>query len=256
MPAIEQLISEGRCINVTLMFSMKHYEASPRPIFAASKSAPRPDSHSTASLRSRAFSSAGSKRWSISASTASLKVASKRSQSRRLRGTAAVANAKLIYQRFKEIFHSDQFKPLAAKGAHVQRPLWASTGTKNPDYSDIKYIQELIGPETVNTMPPATMDAYRDHGDPKATLDTRASIRRAMRFKRAGGGYGIDLDEVGEELQKEGVDSFIKSFEELMASDQAPTRLIKSLVLMIVRKVVRGPEPGCRGVATWIENRL
>ena len=81
-----------------------------------------------------------------------------------LRGTAAVANAKLIYQRFVELFHGERFKALAAKGARVQRPLWASTGTKDPKYSDIKYVQELIGPDTVNTMPPATMDAFRDHG--------------------------------------------------------------------------------------------
>jgi transaldolase/glucose-6-phosphate isomerase len=131
-----------------------------------------------------------------------------------LRGTSAVANAKLIYQRFVELFHSDRFKPLAAKGAHVQRPLWASTGTKDPKYSDIKYVQELIGPDTVNTMPPATMDAYRDHGDPRLTVTEGVDQARAIQKSFAA--IGVDFNEVGEDLQKEGVESFSKSFEDLM----------------------------------------
>jgi transaldolase len=121
-----------------------------------------------------------------------------------LRGTAAVANAKLIYQRFKEIFGSERFNQLRAKGARVQRPLWASTGTKNPAYTDIKYVQELIGPDTVNTMPPATMDAFRDHGRPQATIEqglveARETVRRLSEA-------GIDLIEIGERLQEEGVE--------------------------------------------------
>jgi transaldolase len=131
-----------------------------------------------------------------------------------LRGTAAVANAKLIYQRFLELFHGDRFKPLAAKGARVQRPLWASTGTKDPKYSDIKYVQELIGPDTVDTMPPATMEAYRDHGDPRLTLTEGADQAREIQKHFAA--IGIDFNEVGETLQKEGVESFAKSFDDLI----------------------------------------
>jgi transaldolase len=215
LPAIEQLISEGHCINVTLMFSMKHYEAVAQAYIRglekrAKAGQPLDRIASVASVFVSRVETLVDKRIDDM-----LKAASNEALAS-LRGTAAVANSKLIYQRFKEIFHGDQFKPLAAKGAHVQRPLWASTGTKNPAYSDVKYIQELIGPETVNTMPPATMDAYRDHGDPKATLDTAVDqARRAVERLEAA---GIDLDEVGEELQKEGVDSFIKSFEELMAT--------------------------------------
>jgi transaldolase len=132
-----------------------------------------------------------------------------------LRGTSAVANAKLIYQRFVELFHSDHFKALAAKGAHVQRPLWASTGTKDPKYSDIKYVQELIGPDTVNTMPPATMDAYRDHGDPRLTVTE--GVEKAREIQKSFAAIGIDFNEVGETLQKEGVESFSKSFEDLIS---------------------------------------
>jgi transaldolase len=131
-----------------------------------------------------------------------------------LRGSAAVANAKLIYQRFIELFHGDRFKPLAAKGARVQRPLWASTGTKDPKYSDIKYVQELIGPDTVDTMPPATMDAYRDHGDPRLTLTE--GVDQAHEIQKHFAATGIDFNEVGETLQKEGVESFAKSFEDLI----------------------------------------
>jgi transaldolase len=131
-----------------------------------------------------------------------------------LRGTAAVAGTKLIYQRFKEIFHRGRFQGLAARGAGIQRPLWASTGTKDPAYSDIKYVQELIGPDTVNTMPPATMDAYRDHGRPRATIEENLEGARANVRQLAAA--GIDLDMIGEELQKEGVELFAKSFDDLL----------------------------------------
>ena len=133
-----------------------------------------------------------------------------------MRGTAALANAKLIYQRFKQIFEGDRFKQLQAKGAPVQRPLWASTGTKNPAYSDIKYVQELIGPDTVNTMPPATMDAFRDHGQPRETLEQ--GLTEAAETARRLTDAGINLIEIGEQLQQEGVESFDQSFVDLMAT--------------------------------------
>jgi transaldolase len=214
IPAIEQLISEGHCINITLMFSMKHFEAVAQAYIRGlerrvKEGKPIGGIASVASVFVSRVDTLVDKRLDEM-----LKKTPDEGLSA-LRGTAAVANSKMIYQRFKEIFHGDQFKPLAAKGAHVQRPLWASTGTKNSAYSDIRYVQELIGPETVNTMPPATMDAYRDHGDPKATLETGLDHARdqVKRLKAA----GIDLNEVGDELQKEGVDSFMKSFDDLMA---------------------------------------
>ncbi|MEA2681551.1 MAG: transaldolase / glucose-6-phosphate isomerase [Candidatus Binataceae bacterium] len=213
IPAIEQLISEGRCINVTLMFCRKHY-----------------DDVANAYIRGLERRAQAGQPLDRIASVASVFVsrvdtlidkmidtklkANPNEASASLRGTAAVANAKLIYQRFVELFHSDRFKPLAAKGARVQRPLWASTGTKDPKYSDIKYVQELIGPDTVDTMPPATMDAYRDHGDPRLTLTE--GVDKAHEIQKHFAAVGIDFNEVGETLQKEGVESFAKSFEDLI----------------------------------------
>jgi transaldolase len=213
IPAIEQLISEGRCINVTLMFCRKHY-----------------DDVAEAYIRGLERRAQAGQPLDRIASVASVFVsrvdtlidklidtklkANPNEASASLRGTAAVANAKLIYQRFLELFHGDRFKPLAAKGARVQRPLWASTGTKDPKYSDIKYVQELIGPDTVDTMPPATMEAYRDHGDPRLTLTEGADQAREIQKHFAA--IGIDFNEVGETLQKEGVESFAKSFDDLI----------------------------------------
>lgn len=150
-----------------------------------------------------------------------------------LRGTAAVANAKLIYQRFKEIFCSDRFQQLESKGARVQRQsaqaLWASTETKNPAYSDIKYVHELIGPDTVNTMPPATMDAFRDHGQPCETLDQ--GLPQAAEIVRRLKQAGIDLIEIGEELQLDGVQSFDESFTDLINSIEG-----RRTALMVVHR--------------------
>lgn len=213
IPAIEQLIGEGRCINVTLMFSRKHY-----------------DDVANAYIRGLERRAQAGQPLDRIASVASVFVsrvdtlvdklidtklkANPNEASASLRGTAAVANAKLIYQRFIELFNSDRFKRLAAKGARVQRPLWASTGTKDPKYSDIKYVQELIGPDTVDTMPPATMDAYRDHGTPRLTVTEGVDQAREIQKKFAD--VGIDFNQVGETLQKEGVESFAKSFEDLV----------------------------------------
>ena len=215
VPAIEQTHQRGhehqRHPDV---FSRRTTRLSPTHIFADSNGARRPAIRSIASPRSPASSSAVLKLWSTSDSTTSSRSAPEEAIAA-LRGTAAIAGTRLIYQRFKEIFGSDRFKALAARGARVQRPLWASTGTKNPAYSDIKYVQELIGPDTVNTMPPATMDAYRDHGEPRSTLEQDSGGAREI-VKRLGRD-GIDLNEIGEELQKEGVDSFDKSFDDLIA---------------------------------------
>jgi transaldolase len=213
IPAIEQLIGEGHCINVTLMFSLKHY-----------------DDVANAYIRGLEKRATAGQPLDRIASVASVfvsrvetlidklledKLKSKPNEaSASLLGTSAVANAKLIYQRFIELFHGERFKGLAAKGARAQRPLWASTGTKDPKYSDIKYIQELIGPDTVNTMPPATMDDYRDHGTPRLTVTEGVDQARVIQKNFAA--IGIDFNEVGETLQKEGVESFTKSFEDLM----------------------------------------
>lgn len=214
IPAFEQLISEGMNINVTLMFSLAHYEAVANAYIRglerrAKAGLPIDRVASVASVFVSRVEALVDKRLDEK-----LRMQADEAIAA-LRGSAAVAGTKLIYQRFKEIFGSDRFKALAAKGAQVQRPLWASTGTKNPAYSDIKYVQQLIGPDTVNTMPPATMDAFRDHGEPRPTLEEDLAGARDIVKRLAAA--GIDLDAIGEELQREGVDAFAKSFDDLLA---------------------------------------
>jgi transaldolase len=138
-----------------------------------------------------------------------------------LMGKVAIANSRLVYQRFKEIFHAEaeQFTQLQEAGASVQRLLWASTSTKNPDYPDTMYIDELIGPETVNTMPPDTIEAFRDHGRLANTLEK--DVEEALLTLDNLAELGIDLDEITEQLQDDGVDAFAKSFDELMAAIEA-----------------------------------
>jgi transaldolase len=133
-----------------------------------------------------------------------------------LLGKAAVANSKIVYQRFKELFHGEAFARLRAAGAPVQRLLWASTSTKNPDYSDTLYVDELIGPQTVNTMPPNTIDAFRDHGTVAPTLEQGLDEAQLVLDNLAE--LGIDLDEITEKLQVDGVAAFAKSFDALLAS--------------------------------------
>jgi len=137
-------------------------------------------------------------------------------EAKALKGKVAIANAKLAYAWYQEFIASDRWQKLAAKGAQPQRLLWASTGTKNPEYPDTLYIDELIGPDTVNTMPPKTMDAFRDHGNVAVTLTkdvegARKTIADAERL-------GLDLDGVTKTLVDEGVASFTKSFDDLLAA--------------------------------------
>ena len=133
-----------------------------------------------------------------------------------MQGQAAIANAKLAYAKFKEIFHGERFAALRAKGAQVQRCLWASTGTKNPKYSDVLYADNLIGSETVNTVPPATYTAIRDHGKagPHARRGFDGCCALVGRLKEV----GIDLKAVTEKLQKDGLASFVTSFDTLVES--------------------------------------
>src|SRR4051794_3622731 len=130
-----------------------------------------------------------------------------------LQGKLAVANAKLAYQAYKEVFSGDRWEALKAKGAKVQRPLWASTSTKNPEYRDVLYIEELIGPETVNTMPPETIEAFQDHGEvePRLQRDVDAARKVFEDIRNA----GVDLDDVFATLEREGVEKFADSFAEL-----------------------------------------
>ncbi len=212
IPAIEQLLSEGHNINITLMFSMKHYEAVAQAYIAGLER--RAKAGGAIDRIGSVASFFVSRVETLVDKKIDDKLKSKPDEAlKALKGTAAVANAKVVYQRFKEIFGGQRFAALKQKGARVQQVLWASTGTKNPAYSDVKYVDELIGPDTVNTMPPATMDAYRDHGKPRASLEERVDEARDV-IKRLNAA-GIDLIEVGQELQIEGVALFDKSFADL-----------------------------------------
>jgi len=129
-------------------------------------------------------------------------------------GKVAIANGKLAYQSYLRIFGTDRWKKLAAKGAHAQRVLWASTSTKNPAYSDVMYIEELIGPDTVNTIPPATLDAYRDHGHPRTTLTE--NIPAAKQVMESLPKLGISMKEVTDKLTDDGVKLFSEAFDKLL----------------------------------------
>ena len=214
LPAIEQLISEGRNVNVTLMFSLKHYEDVAEAYIRGLE------------RRLKAGQSIA-RVWSVASVFVSrvetlvdrkledkLKDAPNETLAA-LIGKSAVANSRLIYHRYQEIFAGNRFKSVREKGGRPQWPLWASTGTKNHSYSDDKYVEELVCRDTVNTMPPATMDAFREHGKPRASLEEGVGEAREIVKRLAAA--GIDLIEVGEELQKEGVESFAKSFEDLSA---------------------------------------
>ena len=142
-----------------------------------------------------------------------MQVDEKAALAKTLRGHVAIASAKMAYQIYKEIFCSGRFKELAAQGACVQRLLWASTSTKNPDESDVKYVEALIGPDTVNTVPLATLDAYRDHGNPKARLEHDVEEARLVLERLSE--LGISLDHVTQQLEDDGVEKFNEPFDKL-----------------------------------------
>jgi transaldolase len=134
----------------------------------------------------------------------------------RLHGQMAIVSAKVAYQMYKEIFGSERFARLADKGARAQRLLWASTSTKNPAYEDTKYLEALIGPDTINTVPIETLNAYRDHGHPELSLDQK--VPEAYQLLEGLSSVGIDLDAVTQQLEDEGVDKFTVAFDQLIAS--------------------------------------
>ncbi|MFV2072413.1 MAG: transaldolase [Thermoanaerobaculales bacterium] len=207
IPAIERLIGEGINVNATLMFSLEDYEAVAHAYLRGLAACADPSGvASVASFFVSRVDTKVDKELELIGTEEALA----------LRGKAAVANAKLAYRRFEELFHGEAFAPLAARGAQVQRPLWASTGTKNPAYSDVLYVDELIGPETVNTLPVATMDAFRDHGRIRATVGEDVAAADAVLADLAA--LGVDLGAVTGELQVEGVAAFAASFDQLLAA--------------------------------------
>ncbi|MDD5476020.1 MAG: transaldolase [Syntrophales bacterium] len=215
LPVIQQLISEGINVNVTLLFGIPRY----RQVVEAY----------LAGIEARANQVKPAK---IVASVASFFVSridvlvdplleklitqggKDADLAKMLHGQVAIASAKVAYQIYKEIFDSDRFRKLADKGAQTQRLLWASTGTKNPEYSDVKYIESLIGRDTVDTAPVETLDAYRDHGEPKDRIEQDVVKARWMLDQLPE--LGISIDKITQQLEDEGVEKFSKSFDNLM----------------------------------------
>jgi transaldolase len=209
IPAIEDAVAEGINVNVTLMFSVEVYKRVARAYIAGLRRFRESggDISRVASVASFFVSRVDSKvdKYLEEKGTRAALEA---------RGQAAIANAKMAYVSYTEIFGGDEFADLRAAGGRVQRCLWASTSTKNPDYRDVMYVEELIGPETVNTMPIETINAFLDHGEIKRTIDTDVdNARQALREVEAS---GISMERVTDELIDEGMASFGKSFDELI----------------------------------------
>ncbi len=205
IPAIFTLTAEGINVNITLMFSLAHYDAVANAYLGGLERAQNP----------RQVSSAASfflSRIDPMVDKALEKIGTPEALA--LRGTIAIASAKMAYQRFKETFSGPRWEKLARRGARVQRPLWASTGTKNPAYSDVHYIEPLIGADTINTMPPHTIDAFRDHGHVRLTIEE--GLDEARRRLADLARLGVSLDETTERLQVDGVAAFAASLDQLL----------------------------------------
>jgi len=208
IPAIEQLISEGINVNVTLLFSQTYYERAARAYIAGLKkrAGAGKDVGAVASVAS----------FFVSRIDSLVDKMLEEKGKKDLLGKVAIANAKQAYRSYGDLFSGGDWQDLVTRGARTQRMLWASTGTKNPAYSDVLYVEELIGPDTVNTMPPATLDAFRDHGTPRQSLTE--GIEDADRVMAALAGSGIDIDEVTDTLLDDGVRLFAEPFEKLLAT--------------------------------------
>jgi transaldolase len=209
LAAIEDMIASGRSINITLIFSLRRYaevaESYLRGLerLVAAGGDPRKVASVASFFVSRIDTEADRRLAQIGGHD-------------ELRGKLAVANAKLAYRHYEEVFTGPRWEFLLAKGASPQRVLWASTSTKDPAYSDTKYVEELIGPDTVNTMPEETIAAYQDHGSPRLRLDSGIDEASAVfdALRRA----GVDYDDVTDTLEREGVEKFSDSFAQLLAS--------------------------------------
>lgn len=206
LPAIQQLISEGINVNVTLLFGLPRYRQVAEAYIAgieARLAQGEPVQH-VASVAS----------FFVSRIDALLDPLLETPEAQALRGQVAIASAKIAYQIYQEIFNSDHFGVLEAQGANVQRLLWASTSSKNPAFSDVKYVEALIGVDTVNTLPMETLNAYRDQGEPQARLEQGVAEARQLLAQLPA--LGINLDQLTQQLEDEGVNKFNKPFDKLL----------------------------------------
>jgi transaldolase len=214
--AVRQLIAGGMNVNITLLFAIEAHRRVIEAYFAGLEDRLRTGKpiDRVASVASFFVSRVDTE---IDKRLDALAAASPEQRDRilALRGKAAIANAQLAYRLFREEFSSPRWAPLKAAGARLQRPLWASTSAKNPAYRDVLYVEQLIGPDTVNTMPPATIDAFRDHGEVARTVDAQFSVAERTMADLAA--VGIDMHDVTGKLLRDGLASFQKSFDSLIA---------------------------------------
>lgn len=222
LPAVEQVIADGINVNVTLLFSVDSYVETFWAYIRGleKRAAEGKDISNIASVASFFLSRIDS---NIDARVdEKLKAGSDdinmEAQLRSIKGKVAIANAKVAYQKYKEIIASDRWKALAQKGAKVQRLLWASTGTKNPDYSDVMYVDELVGLDTVNTLPPSTIEACADHCSPASRIETGVEEAYNLLATLKEPDIDIHLEEVMDELLLDGIDKFVTPFQTLMSS--------------------------------------
>jgi transaldolase/glucose-6-phosphate isomerase len=219
IPAFQQLISEGININVTLLFSQDVYERVAEAYLAGL------EKHATASGDLGRIASVAS--FFVSRIDSAIdpmvekrikesKDPQEQAQLKSVLGKVAISNAKLAYQSYRRIFSGDRWNKLAAKGAQTQRVLWASTSTKNPNYRDVIYVEELIGPDTVDTIPPATFDAFRDHGKVRESLTE--NVEQAKQVMETLAKVGISMKEVTDKLTVDGVKLFADAFDKLLAA--------------------------------------
>ena len=208
IPAIEAVIGAGINVNVTLIFGLSQYEAAAEAYIGGLErlASARGDVSKVASVAS----------FFVSRVDTAVDAALEQAGNTALQGKVAVDNARLAYARFEEIFGGARWEALAKLGARVQRPLWASTGTKNPAYSDTLYVDSLIGADTVNTIPPETLEAFLDHGKPAVAIGNDLSGAHSRLGELAA--LGIDLARISQTLLEDGVTAFAKSFETLLAS--------------------------------------
>jgi transaldolase len=230
IPAIEASIAAGINVNITLLFAVELYEevahayirglgrffSGREPRNLRHSASVRPAPASVASFFVSRVDTAVDKQLGDK-----IGAGGDVSRYEALLGQAAIANARLAYARFGEIFSGRTWDDLAAKGAQRQRPLWASTSTKNPRYRDVRYVEELIGPDTVNTLPTATLEAFKEHGRVSRTIDTPEALERARKTMEGLKGAGIDMQAVTMQLQLEGVKSFSESYDQLIHSLEA-----------------------------------
>ncbi len=217
LPAIEQAIGEGININITLIFALERYQEVMDAWLGGLER--------WCSVHGAPCTVASVASFFVSRVDSLVDGLLEKKGRKELMGKAAIANARLAYQMFLKVVLGPRFKALAAKGARVQRPLWASTSTKNPNYRDVLYVEELIGPDTVNTLPPQTVDAFRDHGRVRQSLmeNVKESSEALARLAEA----GIDMKQVTRQLEEDGVRLFAESYDRLIRSLEEKRQALK-----------------------------